>query len=89
VSRFSYRNHAVRNITALCGAITLASATALFVAAPSAQAYPSGPCAHPGTVGPEQDATYTICTNNGWTHVDRSVCEDFPNLFTCVVTPRA
>ncbi len=62
---------------------------AAMLAAPPAAGYPSGPCAHIGTVGPEQDATYTICTANGWTHVDRSVCEDFPKLFSCTVTPRS
>jgi hypothetical protein len=43
---------------------------------------PSGECADLGTVGPNNDATYTICTTLGWVDVDRSVCADFPGLFT-------
>jgi hypothetical protein len=43
----------------------------------------NGGCAHVGTVGPNKDGTYTICTNQGWLDVNRSVCSDFPGMFNC------
>jgi len=49
---------------------------------------PSGQRAHLGTVGPENDGRYTVCTTVGWVHVDQPVCADFPGWFTCTATPR-
>jgi hypothetical protein len=57
------------------------------VVSPSAVGDP-GDCAHLGTVGPNGDgSSYTVCTKNGWTTVNRPVCKDYPKLFDCLGNP--
>ena len=60
--------------TIALGAIEVAPlfVATLLVAAPAADAYPSGSCYGVGTVAREDNA-YTLCTSSGWVHVDRSV----------------
>ena len=58
-------------------------AAAFLAAPPIAQAYPSGPCTHVGTVERANDGTYTVCNNNGWVHIGRIVCDATP---TCTLS---